>query len=323
MRLIEQFPPRTAPYCIVRNTTAVPSILICLAVLAGSIDAPAQTSSQSGSSAAHHTQARLVLSAGTAKPGDTIWAGVALKMDAGWHTYWKNPGEAGMATSIKWQLPPGITAGEILWPLPEKLPPAEITTYGYETETMLLVPLKVAGKLAAGHVDLKAEVSWLECKDVCLPAKTTVDATLDIGSETKTSGDAALIETWKTKTPRANDRYILNPRWEKSTNDDTRTLAISGYQRASDAIRIDSVDFFPDSSDQFSIEGATERISGAAAFGFRKTVKKYSGDWPKEISGVLVIEGNHQRNGFEIKVPIADKPVVSITNTPPKMPVPR
>ena len=69
-------------------------------------------------------------------------------MDPGWHTYWKNPGDAGIATQIKWQLPPGITAGEIQWPLPEKLPPAEVTTYGYEDEVMLLVPLTLATNLA-------------------------------------------------------------------------------------------------------------------------------------------------------------------------------
>ena len=72
-----------------------------------------------------------------------------MKMDAGWHTYWKNPGDSGIATTIKWDLPPGVTAGEIQWPLPEKLPPAEVTTYGYENEVMLLVPLTLATNLAS------------------------------------------------------------------------------------------------------------------------------------------------------------------------------
>ena len=47
-----------------------------------------------------------------------------------------------MATQIEWQLPPGVTAGEIQWPLPKKLPPIEVTTYGYSGEVVLLVPLK-------------------------------------------------------------------------------------------------------------------------------------------------------------------------------------
>ena len=92
---------------------------------------------------AAHTQATLVLSDDMARPGDTVWAGVLLKMEPEWHTYWKNSGDAGMPTPIALQLPSGVTAGEIQWPLPEKLPPAEVTTYGYNDEAMLLVPLLV------------------------------------------------------------------------------------------------------------------------------------------------------------------------------------
>ena len=77
---------------------------------------------------AAHTQVTLLLSDDTAKPGDTVWAGVDLKMDPDWHTYWKNSGDAGLPTTIAWQLPSGVTAGDILWPLPEKLPPIEVTT---------------------------------------------------------------------------------------------------------------------------------------------------------------------------------------------------
>ena len=99
---------------------------------------------------AAHTDVRLILSADPAKPGDTIWAGVDMKMEPAWHTYWKNPGSAGYATKIEWQLPPGVTAGEIQWPLPEKLPPAEVTTYGYNDEVVLLVPLKLGAELRPG-----------------------------------------------------------------------------------------------------------------------------------------------------------------------------
>ena len=125
-------------------------IFACLAAGTGCrTQAQTPLPSFGGSLAAHHTQVKLILSADTAKPGDTILAGVDLKMEPGWHTYWKNPGAAGMATQIKWQLPPGISAGEIQWPLPEKFPPAEVTTYGYENEVMLLVPLTIETNLSS------------------------------------------------------------------------------------------------------------------------------------------------------------------------------
>ena len=66
---------------------------------------------------AAHTQARLFLAAETARPGDTVLAGVQLRMDPRWHTYWRNPGASGMATEIEWQLPAGVTAGAIQWPV--------------------------------------------------------------------------------------------------------------------------------------------------------------------------------------------------------------
>src|ERR1051325_11086785 len=67
------------------------------------------------SRAASQTQARLVLSLDAARPGDTVFAGVHLRMAPLWHTYWRNGGDSGAATRIEWTLPAGVTAGEILW----------------------------------------------------------------------------------------------------------------------------------------------------------------------------------------------------------------
>jgi DsbC/DsbD-like thiol-disulfide interchange protein len=90
---------------------------------------------------AANTTVQLLIAADTVTPGTTVLAAIQLEMEPGWHTYWKNPGESGQATEVKWQLPPGVIAGDILWPVPKKLPPAEVTTYGYEEKTVLIVPL--------------------------------------------------------------------------------------------------------------------------------------------------------------------------------------
>jgi thiol:disulfide interchange protein len=300
-------------------------IFACLAAFA-SRNAQAQTvlPALGGSSlAAHHTQAKLILSADTAKPGDTIWAGVDLKMESGWHTYWKNPGAAGLATKTEWQLPPGVTAGEIQWPLPEKLPPIEVTTYGYENEVVLLVPLKLETNLPAGPLDLKANVSWLECKEVCIPASATVEAALNIGSETKTSADAVAIDSWKNKVPKPAN-WSLQAFWNEPENGDTRSLIIEGIAHLAGT----NFDFFPNASDQFEIQAATKKIaeenlgSNAVVFSFRKFVKKYSGEWPKEISGVIVMEVGANKIGIEVKLPVTEKIDVLDVNgyQPGKMP---
>ncbi|MGA2852638.1 MAG: protein-disulfide reductase DsbD domain-containing protein [Verrucomicrobiota bacterium] len=297
-------------------------LFACFAVSAA-CGARAQTalSSLGGLSlSAHHTQAKLILSAGTAKPGDTIWAGVDMKMDAGWHTYWKNPGAAGLATKIQWQLPPGVTAGQIQWPLPEKFPPVEVTTYGYEKEVMLLVPLSLASNLSAGPLYLKAIVSWLECKDVCVPASQSVEAKLNIGAGTKTSAGAALIKTREKQVPQTNSFYQFQKfqaRWEPATNGDTRSFVMSnGSGGVDQSFKLDAVDFFPDASDQFEVQSPTEIISAYSAdIQLRKFVKKFSGDWPKEISGVMVLQLRNSREGFEVKMPVTDQAPAGVTTS--------
>lgn len=299
---------------------------LCLAALGGrDVCAQIALPSLTGSPVTHHTQAKLVLSADTAKPGDTIWAGVDLKMEPSWHTYWKNPGAAGMATKIEWKLPAGVTAGEIQWPLPEKIPPIEVTTYGYENEVMLLVPLTLASNLSAGPLDLKANVSWLECKDVCIPADQNVEATLNIGGETKASADAATIETWKQKVPQPAKQWTFHAWWEKPDNGDTRRLIISGTFTGTSAGKPPAdFDFFPGPSDTFEVQAATTNLSIAgASFALQKIVKKFSGDWPREISGVLVSESGDVRSGTAVKLAIADKAPVgeNASALPPALPL--
>src|SRR3954454_20848653 len=108
---------------------------------------------------AAHTRASLVLGSETARPGDTVLAGIHLQMDPHWHTYWKNPGLSGDATKVEWELPPGVTVGELQWPVPKKLPDAEFTTYIYENDALLLVSLKLAPDLKPGALELKSKVS--------------------------------------------------------------------------------------------------------------------------------------------------------------------
>src|SRR2546422_5060924 len=113
--------------------------------------------------AAARTEAGLVLANETVRPGETIMVGVHLRSPAGWHTYWRNSGDSGDSTKVKWTLPTGVNAGAILWPVPEKLNTADFVTYVYHNEVVLLVPLTLANNLPAGPLELKANVSWLEC----------------------------------------------------------------------------------------------------------------------------------------------------------------
>ena len=258
---------------------------------------------------AAHTQVQILWSAATAKPGETVWAGVDLKMDDGWHTYWKNPGAAGLATKIEWQLPPGVTAGEIHWPLPEIIPPAEVTTYGYSHEVMLLVPVTLAADLKPGPMVLKAEVSWLECMEQCIPGSTNVETTLNVGSQAAASADAAVIASWQAKVPKSDRNLPIHAAWEKPATNDTRPLILELSASGSDnLLPVTSANFLPDASDDFEVQSAVDMVANTSKkLQIRKLVNKISGDWPKEISGVLVLDRNGQREGYAVKLPVLNQ----------------
>src|SRR5690242_623274 len=248
---------------------------------------------------AAHTQAQLLLAANPAAPGATVLAGVEMKMEPGWHTYWKKPGAAGEATEIKWQLPPGVTAGEIQWPLPEKIPPVDITTFGYENDVILLVPLTLASNLPAGPLDLKARVTWLECKESCIPAGAEVHAILNIGPESKPAAAAPVLQAWQEKVPVVARNFSGTAWWEGPAHGDTRMLDLQWPGTASGA------EFFPVTDDSFEIQGATETLSAPdGQVRLRKAVKKFSGNWPKEISGVFVTTNK----AVEARVAIGSEP---------------
>ena len=257
---------------------------------------------------AAHTQVSLLLPANPAAPGTTLLVGVNLKMDPGWHTYWKNPGESGIATRIDWQLPPGVTAGEIQWPLPQVLPPAEVTTYGYHEDVVLLVPLTLAADLKPGPLVLRAEVSWLECQDQCVPGSAPIEAALEIGSPARRSASAAILESWQAKTPRSGDPLPFQARWEKPAVGDLRTLLLTfPAGQIPPMLPLDAVDFFPDASEEYEVQAPVERIPDSSAhFVIRKQVKKFSGDWPATLRGVLILERNGNRQGYDVALPIRD-----------------
>jgi thiol:disulfide interchange protein/DsbC/DsbD-like thiol-disulfide interchange protein len=129
-----------------------------------------------------HTKLTLIADVRTVRPGTTFMAGLVMTMDPGWHTYWKNPGDAGIPTQLKWTLPPGLTAGEILWPVPEKkIDPGDVLFYGYAHENMLLIPLTVANTVTpGGNLILKLSADWLECEATCIPGEGTASLSLPV-----------------------------------------------------------------------------------------------------------------------------------------------
>ena len=117
-----------------------------------------------------HVEAELVPGATALQPGTPFTVALRLKMDPGWHTYWRNPGDSGLPPTLAWNLPPGLTAGAIEWPPPRALPVGPLVNYGYEGEVLLPVEIAVAPAFAsAAPVPLRARAEWLVCREICIP----------------------------------------------------------------------------------------------------------------------------------------------------------
>ncbi|HJU21926.1 MAG TPA: protein-disulfide reductase DsbD domain-containing protein, partial [Casimicrobiaceae bacterium] len=97
-----------------------------------------------------HVTAELVADQTALMPGTTTTLALRLAIDPGWHTYWRNPGESGLPTTLQWRLPPGYRAGDIEWPAPRALPAGPLMNYGYEGEVLHLVPLTVPADAIPG-----------------------------------------------------------------------------------------------------------------------------------------------------------------------------
>lgn len=101
--------------------------------------------------------------------GKTVWLGLKLTHQPHWHTYWKNPGDSGLPTTLAWTLPSGVAAGEIDWPAPRRLPIGPLMNHGYEDTVVLPVPVTIAPQFTARQLDVQLQADWLVCKEVCIP----------------------------------------------------------------------------------------------------------------------------------------------------------
>ncbi|MHB8284944.1 MAG: protein-disulfide reductase DsbD family protein [Caulobacteraceae bacterium] len=156
---------------------------IWLVMAAGALAAPVHPSVRT-----EHNLVELTPQTTAAAPGGTLYVALHQTITSGWHTYWRNPGDAGQATSLTWTLPAGWKAGDIVWPTPERDQSGPIMNYVLTGDVYLPVAIEVPASAKPGEtVTLKAAVSWLVCKDVCIPEDATLTLTLPVTAGTPTS----------------------------------------------------------------------------------------------------------------------------------------
>lgn len=154
--------------------------------------------------------------------GKPLQTAVRLVVDAGWHTYWQNPGEGGMKISAVWELPAGWTAGELEHPLPKRFMTGELAGFGYEGTVVF--PVKFTPPAGfAGTAKLRGKISWLTCNDQsCVPGNAELELSLTAG-EPATTAAAKFIDAALLTVPQPNSEIRLTV----AENPQTLTLTLS------------------------------------------------------------------------------------------------
>jgi DsbC/DsbD-like thiol-disulfide interchange protein len=139
-------------------------------------------------------------------PGQPFMLGFKFSIQPGWHIYWTNPGDSGLPTQIKLNLPPGFTAGKILFPIPTRLQlPGDIVNYAYENQVMFMVRVTPPNNLPAGQtITLAGNASWLVCQDECIPGKSDWSVTLPV-AKSAAAVNEVLFQTWTNRLPVKED----------------------------------------------------------------------------------------------------------------------
>lgn len=152
----------------------------------------AARAAESPAARTERTVVTLVSETDRVAPGQEFRLGLRFRLAPGWHTYWgPNPGDAGTPPEITWTLPDGVSAGDIAWPAPQRIPFGPVMSYGYEGEVTLPVTLTVPATLD-GPLEIVAEASWLVCEKICIPEEGILRLRLPAGPPA-TSAEGALF----------------------------------------------------------------------------------------------------------------------------------
>jgi thiol:disulfide interchange protein DsbD len=230
-------------------------------------------------------------------PGQSFDLAVRFDLDEHWHIYWKNPGASGLSTTIDWVLPESIEAGELQWPAPERIQLGGLMNYGYEEEVVFIVTVQAPEDLKPGSdLAITANLSWLICKETCLPGEAALDLVLPVASKAEPSTEATAFAEARNRQARAAHPWVTTAYLEE----EALVVMIEGEELAADFyLYVDSEGLVDPSADQVWSTPAPNRAELRFALD-----APFFENQPSGVSGVLQ-SGN---DSWEFNTEILDTP---------------
>ncbi len=248
-------------------------------------------------------QAELLADVSSVAPGQAFSLGVHLEMKPGWHIYWHNPGEAGLATSVQLELPEGVTAGPLRWPAPTQFnQPGDILGYGYSEPVLLSAEIELPDTFSEGSsVQVQARVRWLTCEEVCIPGSATLELSVPVSSSRKPA-NSPLFAEWKQKLPvpvaRGGIQASVTGALLENAGDFTLSLTFKEAPK--------SVEWFPHAVKGLRVSDTSIETEGSRTnITFQATVRKGQNLPSDELSSVVVyVDPRGQRRAVVVQVPL-------------------
>jgi len=175
-------------------------LLLILLTLMAAVPAAAQPL-QAGR---NNIAAELVAESCAPAAGSGVTLAFAFTPQPGWHGYWLNPGDAGASARVEWQLPPGVAAEPLRFPVPQTLLISGLMNYVFEGPHAMLTTLRVPAGLAPGtRLPVRATIDYLACTDkICVPERADLALDLVVGDGAVTAEDRARFDAWRAALPR-------------------------------------------------------------------------------------------------------------------------
>jgi DsbC/DsbD-like thiol-disulfide interchange protein/cytochrome c biogenesis protein CcdA len=144
-------------------------------------------------------------------PGQKVTIAFHFKPKPTWHGYWENPGDAGFGMQLKWDLPKGVSAGALHYPVPEPLIISGLMNHVYEREYAVLVDLDIDKALPVGaRLPIKVRGDWLACtRDICVPEGDDLTIDLVVGDGRVSTTDQNRFDMWRAALPMMMDQNAL------------------------------------------------------------------------------------------------------------------
>jgi len=118
---------------------------------------------------------------GGSRRDGALLGGIAIRLDPGWKTYWRTPGDSGVPPRFDFSASDNVAAVTVLWPAPQKFPDgAGGTSFGYRNDVVL--PLRIVATKPDSPVTLRARIDYAVCEKLCLPVEANTELTLPVPS---------------------------------------------------------------------------------------------------------------------------------------------